>query len=468
MQISRNHHRGGSCPTRRTGVTSTLIALALACGPSASSASAQATECENCRPRQSIAAAAAEIAALNLITWSYDRFVAQADWTHVGPSTWKENLSRGFTWDGNRLSSNQIMHPLHGGLYFNVSRASGFDYWSSMAGAAFGSLLWEFMGETHPAAGNDLVGTTIGGAALGETMLRLSAALAPPSGRSGLGRRLAAGLVNPAGMVAGALGARNPEAASLPGRITVSVAAGVDHAPGSTADPNTRFRPVLDLGVRFGDPTADAVSRPFDVFEFSIRLGRGISSGRSYGPDNPVDRLESRGALTTAITRSDRLTVGIYQHIDFFRSPTSEFGAQSVTAAVLGAGPVAGSLSWSGEAHLGAMLLGSSPSRLAVEPKRTNDYGPGALAKIDARITTGRTDLLRIEARGYWLRDVSGTRAHHLVMLVSGEIRLPIASGFGVGSAVEVTGHAVLDDQLHDPDTLTATSRFTVFWSPRR
>lgn len=449
-------------PGFRTSVV--LILIALACGPTPRPTRAMIPQCEGCTPRTTVANGAA-ILSLNALTWSYDRFVVDAYWTRVSPGSWLENIKRGLVWDGNRLTSNQLMHPLQGSFYYNVSRSRGSGYWGAMAGAAFGSFVWEYFGEIHPPAPNDLVSTTVGGAALGETMHRLSQVLAGRSGHTSPLRRIAAGIMNPVGAGAGALGVRRNGSSDLPDRVDVSVAAGFDRSLGDSPNGISRPRPTLDIGVRYGHAVGDQVHRPWDVFQFRIRLGRGISSGRPYGPENPVDRLESRGALTTAILTTDRMSIGVYQHIDYLRSPGSEFGAQSITAAIEGERRLGGRVHWSGALHVGVMVLGSSPSRLVEEPKRTNDYGPGAVVKIDTRLSAGRTDLLRIEARGHWLRDIAGTHADHLVMLVAGEARVPIAAGFGVGAAVEICGHATFDDQPRERGTLSATSRFTITWS---
>jgi len=135
-------------------------------------------------PPKRLLLGATEVMAVNLLVWSYNRYVADAFdaypggdtiyWAHVSPDSWRKNLQEGFDWDDNQFSNNQIAHPYHGSLYFNAARSNGFGYWESWPFAFLGSWTWEYFGETYRPAYNDWLNTSLGGIALGEMLFRAS------------------------------------------------------------------------------------------------------------------------------------------------------------------------------------------------------------------------------------------------------------------------------------------------------
>lgn len=70
---------------------------------------------------------------------------------------------------GHNFNTNLFAHPYHGNLYFNAARTNGMNFWQSYPFALGGSLMWEFLGENTPPSINDLLATSIGGTAIGET-----------------------------------------------------------------------------------------------------------------------------------------------------------------------------------------------------------------------------------------------------------------------------------------------------------
>src|SRR5678816_2088269 len=91
---------------------------------------------------------------------------------HITPETWWINMKRGWEWDLDDFTVNQIGHPYQGNNYYTTGRANGLNYWESAAITAFGSGTWEYFGETNQASLNDFINTTMGGIALGEMFHR--------------------------------------------------------------------------------------------------------------------------------------------------------------------------------------------------------------------------------------------------------------------------------------------------------
>jgi hypothetical protein len=127
--------------------------------------------------------------------------------TQTSPRIWWNNLEAGFKWDDNTFTFNQIAHPVQGALYYNSFRNHGFPFWagglrfweSAVFYTLLGSVAWECCGESQLASLNDLITTTIGGAALGEMTYRTSSWIlddtTPAFNRDW--RETASGILNP-------------------------------------------------------------------------------------------------------------------------------------------------------------------------------------------------------------------------------------------------------------------------------
>ena len=118
--------------------------------------------------------AALETFGLNMLVWSFDRYIVKEDWAYINGHTIKSNFKKGPVWDTDQFTTNLFSHPYHGSLYFNAARSNGMNFWQSAPFAAGGSLMWEFFMENEPPSINDMLATTFGGIELGEITYRLS------------------------------------------------------------------------------------------------------------------------------------------------------------------------------------------------------------------------------------------------------------------------------------------------------
>lgn len=144
--------------------------------------------------------AALETFGLNMLVWSFDRYIVKEDWAYINGHTIKSNFKKGPVWDTDQFTTNLFSHPYHGSLYFNAARSNGMNFWQSAPFAAGGSLMWEFFMENEPPSINDMLATTFGGIELGEITYRLSdlfidnrSSGAERVGREVLGRHFVAG-----------------------------------------------------------------------------------------------------------------------------------------------------------------------------------------------------------------------------------------------------------------------------------
>ena len=91
--------------------------------------------------------AALETFGLNMLVWSFDRYIVKEDWAYINGHTIKSNFKKGPVWDTDQFTTNLFSHPYHGSLYFNAARSNGMNFWQSAPFAAGGSLMWEFFME---------------------------------------------------------------------------------------------------------------------------------------------------------------------------------------------------------------------------------------------------------------------------------------------------------------------------------
>lgn len=93
-----------------------------------------------------------------------------------------ENLfQKGYIWDylyKNGFQLNQLDHPFHGTLAYNIGRINGLNFWESAVFPLFNSISWEAIFENallneRPST-NDTIVTSIGGTLLGEVLFKLA------------------------------------------------------------------------------------------------------------------------------------------------------------------------------------------------------------------------------------------------------------------------------------------------------
>ena len=97
--------------------------------------------------------AALETFGLNMLVWSFDRYIVKEEWAYINGHTIKSNFKKGPVWDTDQFTTNLFSHPYHGSLYFNAARSNGMNFWQSAPFAAGGSLMWEFFMENERTCG---------------------------------------------------------------------------------------------------------------------------------------------------------------------------------------------------------------------------------------------------------------------------------------------------------------------------
>jgi len=433
-------------------------------------------------PPKRLLLGATEVMAVNLLVWSYNRYVADAFdaypggdtiyWAHVSPDSWRKNLQEGFDWDDNQFSNNQIAHPYHGSLYFNAARSNGFGYWESWPFAFLGSWTWEYFGETYRPAYNDWLNTSLGGIALGEMLFRASTMVtdntATGSGRTW--KELAGTLLSPVRgftrLVTGEWSKVGPNPEDrMPSRLGGRFYAGARWVGDRSLD-RTEGQGFLELGMIYGDPFDPAIRKPFEAFDLYVQL--------SSNNVKPLSRLQTKGMLAAGdLYRSDRsaLVVGGFHHFDYMNTAAGvdsigfEYGGQSFGAGLLYRTTLSDRWHLAAGLYTNVVVLGATSTDIPGELGRSYDYGPGFAYKAELILRYRDWPVLQVNNGLTWMHTANGSKADHVTRLVELNALFPVFGELGVGATV-----ALYDRKSYNvgaPDTRRENPQLRVFFATR-
>lgn len=363
--------------------------------------------------------------ALNVVVNRIDAWGFGHDWAKSGTRTWWRNLSVGWEWDEDQFGTNLMMHPYHGGLYFNVARANGLSFWEAAPVAFVGSWTWEYFGEKDRPSLNDVFMTTFGGIALGEVFHRLAATIRDNQSSHRVLREIAAWPLDPMGWFNRRLRhertsttPNSPEHA--PGAVRFRLHAGArfgvnSHLRLSQGTPSV----IVDFG--YGDPFLQPYRAPFDAFRVRAIFGeRGLhalrASGRLYGPRTPHDHLFL-----------------VNQRFDYANNAAYRVGGQSIEAGLESRWRLATEWQLRTEAYVDAILLGGIDAPTAGFGKRTYDFGPGGGFRLRAGLGRGGWTYFAFFAQSEYIHAVSGASADHFLGFGGFELNAPLGSTIGLG-----------------------------------
>lgn len=270
--------------------------------------------------------AAGEVVGFNFGLWAFDRYIQRGDFAYISMNSVKENFRKGFKWDNDKLGTNMFLHPYNGSLYYNSARSNGFNYWQSALFAIGGSAMWELFMECEYPSTNDIIATPIGGTVIGEVLFRASDAVIDDrdTGASRFGREAAVFVISPmrglTRIITGDAWRVRPTRGRLYGTPPLSVefslgARGVylnneasESAVGATAE----------INIEYGDRFEVSSTKPFDYFTVRADLS-GMSKQPLLSQLNIKGRLIAREIYDI---ESRKMSIGLYQHFDYYDSDT--------------------------------------------------------------------------------------------------------------------------------------------------
>jgi hypothetical protein len=381
--------------------------------------------------------AAGEVALLEIVPWSFNRYVSNAEFAHISIDTIKANFETGFTYDRDHFDTNQSSHPFHGSLFFNAARTNGYSYWESGAFTLVGSFLWEGFMEKEPPAINDLVNTTLGGMTRGEIQFRLSNIVLDntASGSERLWREIGAAILNPVGafnrLINGDMtrdfpnpSDRNPQFLQVIGDL------GYRHINGGAEHPD---QGIFSLSLIYGDPFRTPIEKPFDVFAATIDLN--IPGGAL------VSRIDERGILkgwelTDPADRQRHIFIFSQDYL-YYNNASQVAGAQAFGAGLVSWYGLAPGLNVVTDFSALAIPLGAVQTTNFLNPTtgRNFDYGPGGGIRAGARLFCGGREMVSLGYGVAWLSTAQGTSDNNTLQFFRATGRVPIVGRLGVGGS---------------------------------
>ena len=394
-------------------------------------------------PRQrNFALAAAEVAAIEVLPWAFNRYVTEGDYAYISLKTIQQNFQTGFTYDHDAFATNQGSHPLHGSLYFNAARSNGYGFWESGAFTFFGSFLWETVMENEPPAINDMVNTTLGGMARGEIEHRLAIMIVDNTAR-GFGRVLrevAGARRRPSRRVQPVrprrVGPAVPEPAGpLPGRFYIEIDGLYQHRSGSAVAGDDTSQGGGAALVRYGDLFDGAHRAPFDYFDASGEIVQPAAS--------LFTQFATRGLLADWVLSDDagaRQRLGLFLHFDYFNDAPLFYGAQAFALDHLMRVPLGKDFELTTEVGLSAMPLAAVESDYSTEENdgeinRGYDFSPGGGVHAFAYVRRYGVDVVKLGFSTQWQHTSNGVSDNSRIESALAQGRLPLSNHVAVGGA---------------------------------
>ena len=303
----------------------------------------------------------------NLVLWSFNRFVTQADYGRTSLNSVKTNITNPWTWDQDNFAVNHLGHPYQGSIYYSSARSAGADPWTSLAVTVLGSVTWEEFMETETPSYNDLIVTTFGGAAIGEIFYRLSEVLIygekGTRKETGLALQAAGTVLSPASSLNRLLlkDIHRPETKPING--WTSVGGGYSHINlnfinnDESKIQDQGFSSLYDLNFSYGDPFSSTNLLPYDFFSLSSSVG--------IHADNFFLSLFTEGLIWGKLLYSSRNEdarhqLGLYLHYDFILNRIINLGANSTGLGWVYEVPLGKGWNFQSFVHLGFVFLGAS------------------------------------------------------------------------------------------------------------
>jgi hypothetical protein len=379
-----------------------------------------------------------EVLGINTFTWTLDRFVLNADFSHIGPSTWKYNLNKGWEWDADRFGINFVGHPYSGSMTYNAARSQGYNYWQSIPFAIGGSLMWEYFGENTRPSYNDIINTPVNGAFLGEIFYRVSSNILDDRATGGnrVFREIAAGLVDPVRGLNRLLQGKsfrhtNTEVYQKE-PLNITLFTGIHKI---NQDNNTIFgagptNVMINLQLDYGNPFEEVHRKPFDFFRFRTEFSFG--SGRKI-----LDNIVGYGILVGDNAHLGKLSIlyGAFQYYDYWDNKTFELGSVAFGGGMFTKYPFSKDITLYTSANLALVPLAGNSTRFGPDTSQVRDYtyNDGIKAQVDARLNLGKYASLSAEYYFYLLHTYVGPAGTNHVSILKPRITINLSKSISLG-----------------------------------
>jgi len=371
-------------------------------------------------------------------TWLFDRFALNADYARIGIKTWKYNIKYGWEWDNDRFGINFVGHPYSGALSFNAARSNGYNYFESFGFAVTGSLLWEYFGENTRPSYNDLINTSISGAALGEILYRLSSNVLDDRTRGGerVFREITAGLIDPERAINRLIQGKSFRITDTEvyekEPLNITLYAGLHHINDATFGPFGKGSNSIMINSQFdyGNPFEIRDRKPFDFFR--LRADLNFFVGRKF-----LDNVTGYGILFGKNSQLGKLAIlaGGFQYYDYWDNDVFELGTIGLGGGVFTKLPISKTTNLYTNIHLSLVPLAGNSTQIITDTSTVRDYnfGGGLQGKFESTLNLGKHADISLIYYNWLIRTYHGVPGNNFIQIFKPRITLHIHRALNIG-----------------------------------
>lgn len=380
--------------------------------------------------------AAGELLIAELVPWTYDRYIAKADYARISWKTVGHNLNPGsWTWDNDPFQTNQFGHPYHGSMFYSAFRSNGYSFWQSVPATMAGSYLWETFAENQAPAPNDFINTSFGGIVLGEMTYRFSNKIINNRQRGAKRQvqEVLGFLVNPMNglnrLLDGKWGKvygneKDRDSTKIIGEIDLGVRS--INTDGTKSLPtNGHFGWYGRARLLYGDP-AENLKSPFSNIAVTAEFGQDDSTNV-----NVISVYGSLAGWDVSIRDNIQNLLILSANYDYISNRAFFYGGQSIKFNMLSEFRINKKFKINTSVGAGPILLAAVPDPYLYKG-RNYDYGPGFAINGGGTISVFNKIFLGVNYRGGWMITVNGNKSHYFLHAVSSELSYQIIKGLSI------------------------------------
>lgn len=384
---------------------------------------------------------ALRVVSQNVFTWAVDRYVFNADFSRIGPQTWKTNLQKGWEWDTDRFGINFLGHPYSGSSYFNIARSNGYSFWQSLPYAMEGSLMWEYFGENTRPSYNDFINTPISGMFLGEVLYRISSNLLDDrtTGTERVLREIAAGIIDPSRalnrLTQGKTFRVTTKEVYQKEPLNITLYTGIQRVNENNKFGSGQTNYIFNMQLDYGNPFEDRKRKPFDLFRLRTELSAGV--GRKL-----VDNVIGYGILFGKNIQhgNNGLLLGVFQNYDYWDNKIFEMGTLGFGPGLISKIPVARHSNIYSGVQLAVVPLAGNSTRYGPDTSQFRDYnfGGGLEAKAEETFNLNQWASIGFSGFTYWIHTYVGHPGNSWVTILKPRITFRLIKNLSVGMEQQI------------------------------
>jgi hypothetical protein len=424
---------------------------------------------DSLNPRKSLLVPVAEAVGMNLALGAFNAYVTKSAYAKISFKTIGANFESGWTTDADKLVTNMFAHPIHGSIYYNFARSSGYDYFASLGVAAIGSWQWEYFMENEHAALNDWIMTSVGGSLMGETFYRLSNLILDEStgGSERVWREIGAGVFNPgrlfnrllSGQASRVTSAKLYETAPSGGVL----AFGMNNVADGTKFKGGEKNGMMTFEYLYGRLFEKHSYKPFDFFHLHAAINfskqPGLGQFRLYG---------IICGKNSTVGDKNKFLWGVFQHFDYLENNIYQIGGTAVGLGIGYRTSPDNAVRFAGTLHGSLLLMGAANSDYAPEYKvafldsaRTFNMGPGAQAKLDAGMFWSWGSFY-LGYTFWWIHTWDGAPGDELIGIWTPRLRIDVYGPWSLGLEYLLYHREGKYDQFPDKSSRNNEQRLAV------